>query len=177
MSGNDVWVFGYASLMWRPGFDHLDIVPARLFGYHRALCVYSFLYRGTPDNPGLVAGLLPGGSCQGKAIRVAGNNWDVVRSYLHEREMIYNVYIPKWMKARVKGRMTPVYGFIANPNHEQYAGYLSEDETARLIATGNGQQGSGLEYVENTVNHLLELGIDDRGLRRIHQLATTTKLP
>jgi len=161
--------------MWRPGFDYLEITPARLFGYHRALCVYSFLYRGTRENPGLVAGLLPGGSCRGMAIRVEAGKWESVRDYLHEREMIYNVYIPKWMKARVKGRMTEVYGFVANPAHEQFAGQLSERKTAQLIAAGMGQQGSGLEYLENTVRHLEELGIKDRGLARIYRLASDIK--
>ena len=78
---NDVWVFGYASLMWRPDFNHLEAQPARLFGYHRALCVYSYLYRGTRENPGLVAGLLPGGFCRGVAFRVAAQEWPQVHRF------------------------------------------------------------------------------------------------
>lgn len=171
MAGKDVWVFGYASLMWRPGFEYQDIQPAQLFGYHRALCVYSYIYRGTRENPGLVAGLLPGGSCRGMAIKVAASNWDRVHDYLLEREMVYNVYIPKWMKGRVNGKIIPMYGFVANPDHEQFAGHLSNQKAAELIAHGHGQEGSGLEYLTNTIDHLGELGIKDRVLSQIYELA------
>jgi glutathione-specific gamma-glutamylcyclotransferase len=163
----DVWVFGYASLMWSTGFAHQAVEPARVFGYHRALCVYSHVYRGSPEKPGLVAGLLPGGSCRGLAFRVASADWTGVRDYLHAREMIYGVYVPRWVKARVGATQADVYTFIANPAHAQYAGRLEEPEIARIVAGGIGQSGSGVDYLANTVSRLVELGIRDRALERV----------
>ncbi len=169
---DDVWVFGYASLMWKPDFAHIESQPARLFGYHRALCVYSFLYRGTPEKPGLVAGLVPGGSCRGVAFRVAAKHWDKVHQKLHDREMVYDVYIPKWMQADINGNRQQVFGYIANPKNKQFAGNLSNAEIAHLIAAGKGTSGTGIEYLENTLQHLEELGIEDQKLKTILRLAT-----
>ena len=123
---NPKWVFGYASLMWDPGFDHEGMEPALVYGYHRALCVYSFLYRGSREKPGLVAGLLPGGSCRGMAFKVAAKNWVEVEKYLDDREMVYGVYAPSWMHAEIAGKREKIYGFVANPAHEQFAGNLSD---------------------------------------------------
>ena len=169
---NDVWVFGYASLMWRPDFNHLEAQPARLFGYHRALCVYSYLYRGTRENPGLVAGLLPGGFCRGVAFRVAAQEWPQVHWLLDDREMVYDVYIPKWMQAEIRGQRQQVYGYIANPDNEQFAGNLTDEVTARLIAIGSGTSGSGIEYLDNTLKHLHKLGIRDQNLEKINKLVS-----
>lgn len=166
-ANGDVWVFGYASLMWSTGFSHQSAEPARIFGYHRALCVYSHVYRGSPEKPGLVAGLLPGGSCRGLAFCVARDDWPEVRDYLHAREMIYGVYVPRWVNARVGTVKTQVYTFVANPKHTQYAGRLAESEIARLIGNGVGQSGSGIDYLNNTVQRLTELGIRDRTLERV----------
>jgi cation transport protein ChaC len=167
---NDIWVFGYGSLLWNPGFEYRDVTPARVQGYHRALCVYSHVYRGSRERPGLVCGLLPGGSCRGLAFRVAGENWENVRNYLHAREMIYNVYVPKWVNARLGPNLVEidtVYTFVANARHDQYAGRLSVEETARLIRNGYGTSGSGLDYLTNTVTRLADLGIRDKALERV----------
>ena len=172
-TGAAVWVFGYASLIWRPGFTFQEVRPAYLFGYHRAMCVYSLVYRGSREHPGLVAGLLPGGSCHGQAFKVTGADWPAVKQYLYDREMIYEVYIPKWLKARIDGRRQTVYGFVANPFHDQFAGQLTPETAARLISQGRGEHGSGLEYLENTVDHLRHLGITDHRLGRILKLAKT----
>jgi len=169
---NDVWVFSYASLMWRPDFNHLEAQPARLFGYHRALCVYSYLYRGTRENPGLVAGLLPGGFCRGVAFRVAAQEWPQVHRLLVDREMVYDVYIPKWMQAEIRGQRQQVYGYIANPDNEQFAGNLTDEVTARLIAIGSGTSGSGIEYLDTALKHLHKLGIRDQNLEKINKLVS-----
>jgi cation transport protein ChaC len=166
----DVWVFGYGSLLWHTGFDYRDVTPARVQGYHRALCIYSHVYRGSKERPGLVCGLLPGGSCRGLAFRVAAADWDDVRAYLHEREMIYDVYVPKWVNARLGAGLNEidrVYTFVANARHGQYAGRLAMEETASLIRHGHGTSGSGLDYLANTVARLAELGIRDKALERV----------
>jgi cation transport protein ChaC len=167
----DVWVFGYASLMWNPDFDHIDAKPAHLFGYHRALCVYSYLYRGTHKEPGIVAGLLPGGSCKGVAFRVAGKNWDRVHHELNLREMVYEVYTPKSMQADIEGHRQGVFGYIANPDSGQYAGSLNVKEITKLIKKGIGTNGTCIEYLENTVQHMTELGINNRKLKCIIEAA------
>src|SRR3954469_3044124 len=92
LSRTDLWVFGYGSLMWRPGFDFVEQVPARLIGEHRALCVYSFDHRGTPEKPGLVLGLDRGGACRGVAFRVAADRREATIAYLRAREQTTNVY-------------------------------------------------------------------------------------
>ena len=174
VTSEDVWVFGYASLLWSTGFAHLGVAPARIFGYHRALCVYSHVYRGSPEAPGLVAGLLPGGSCRGLAFRVSGAAWPEVRDYLHAREMIYGVYVPRWVNARIdlaQPELASVYTFVANPDHAQYAGRLEEADIARLIRGGTGSSGSGLDYLANTVTRLAELGIRDRSFERVLAVA------
>ena len=107
---------------------------------------------------------------------MSAENWDDVRAYLHEREMIYDVYVPKWINARLGPKLTEidkVYTFVANARHDQYAGRLSVEETARLIRHGHGTSGSGLEYLTNTVTRLAELCIRDRALERVLIAATT----
>ena len=101
----DIWVFGYGSLMWRPNFPHRDFQPALLRGYHRALCVYSNRYRGTDECPGLVLGLDRGGSCRGRAMRVAGSDVDAVIAYLDRREMVNKVYTPRWLPVQLTKRL------------------------------------------------------------------------
>ena len=92
LSKGDLWVFGYGSLMWRPGFEFIEQVPARLIGEHRALCVYSFVHRGTPEKPGLVLGLDRGGACRGIAFRVAAKHAPHTVAYLRAREQVTTVY-------------------------------------------------------------------------------------
>ena len=117
-----------------------------------------------------MAGLLPGGSCRGVAFRVAADQWQQVHQLLDEREMIYDVYIPKWMQAEINGQRRRVFGYIANPNNDQFAGNLSDEVTAKLIAGGQGTSGSGLEYLDNTLRHLQQLGIRDHKLEKIKKL-------
>lgn len=170
----DVWVFGYGSLLWNTGFEYVEVRPANVHGYRRALCIYSHVYRGSRERPGLVCGLLAGGSCRGLAFRVAAESWNGVRAYLHEREMIYDVYIPRWVKAHLEshpGETAQVYTFVANPKHPQYAGRLDPDRTAALIRDGHGTSGSGIDYLSNTVTRLAELGIHDRALEKVLALA------
>lgn len=167
MSRGDFWVFGYASLIWNPGFGFKESAPAHLYGYHRDLCVYSFHYRGTHEDPGLVCGLLPGGSCRGVAYGVAGADRAAVIGYLDDREMIYGVYVPKWLNVHVGARAVPAYTYVANPAHPQFAGTLPPERAAALVAAGHGKSGSGIEYLDNTLSHLDAQGIHDRRLHGV----------
>ncbi|MEE8545962.1 MAG: gamma-glutamylcyclotransferase [Alphaproteobacteria bacterium] len=165
------WVFGYGSLMWRPGFDHLEMHPATLHGYHRAFCIYSWRYRGTRARPGLVLGLDRGGSCRGRAYRVADDKADAVRRYLDDREMEYEVY--RQLMCRVgldDGRRVAALCHVVNRSCHQYTGRLSEQRTVALIRQGRGIMGSCGEYLANTVRHLDEMGIGDGPLHRLEAL-------
>ncbi len=170
----DIWVFGYGSLMWRPNFPHTETQPALLRGYHRALCIYSTEYRGTRERPGLVPGLDRGGSCRGRAFKVAGKDAQEVIAYLHEREMTNRVYRPKWLPVTVPSGKVSAYAFLADRKHKRYISRLSETDAVRLILQGRGKMGTCLDYVQNLVCHLDELGIPDGPLHRLVRLAEDT---
>ncbi len=168
----DFWVFGYGSLMWDPGFAYAEVAPARIYGFHRRLCVLSTIYRGTPEKPGLVLGLERGGSCTGRAFRVRTQHLNETLAYLDEREQLTKVYCPHIAATRLSDeRIVQGYTFVVRHEHEQYAGKLSLDEQARLIAQGVGKRGSSLDYMINTIKHMNELGIKDTPLHRILEKA------
>src|SRR5215468_4131183 len=123
-SEGDLWVFGYGSLMWRPGFEFTERVPARLIGEHRALCVYSFVHRGTPERPGLVLGLDHGGTCRGVAYRAKGRARAATLAYLREREQVTNVYVERVrpvILADHAERRVPAVCYMVDRSHPQYA--------------------------------------------------------
>jgi len=166
----DIWVFGYGSLMWSPGFEFEEIQLAELKGYHRDLCILSYVFRGTPEIPGLVMGLNPGGTCVGRAIRVSAKNKTKTIQYLHEREMINNVYEPCWRDIILEdGQTVSAYVFVAVKDHGQYVGHFSTNDKVKYVLQGHGQGGSSLEYLENTCTHLRELNIQDDTLEAILQ--------
>jgi len=168
----DTWIFGYGSLMWRPGFSYLEVQPALLKGYHRALCVSSTEYRGTIEKPGLVLGLDRGGSCKGRAFLVAAADIKEVMEYLHDREMVTNVYKPKFLNVRFDdGRTVAAYNYIVRRDHRQYTGKLSVIEAVRLVRQGIGPNGTALEYLSNTLEHLDEMGIAEGRLHEIYAAA------
>src|SRR5215813_15409220 len=130
-SKGDLWVFGYGSLMWRPGFEYLEKVPARLIGEHRALCVYSFDHRGTPERPGLVLGLDRGGACRGIAYRVAASARAATIAYLREREQVTMIYRECTRRVWLKGepeRSVSALCYMVDRSHPQYAGRLSLEQ-------------------------------------------------
>lgn len=174
-SGHDLWVFGYGSLMWRPGFDFIEQVPARLIGEHRALCVYSFDHRGTPERPGLVLGLDRGGACRGLAFRVAAEKRDATVAYLREREQTTNVYREVMRSVWLddgSGRRVSALAFVVDRGHVQYAGKLTLADQLRHVRQGHGRSGINTDYVIATVAAIEQLGFRDRGL---HQLAEMLK--
>jgi cation transport protein ChaC len=161
----DLWVFGYGSLMWRPGFDHVERVPATLHGYHRALCVASVHHRGTPEQPGLVLGLDRGGACRGVAFRVAPERGAETLAYLREREQVTMVYRETWHRLRlIDGRQVRGVAYTVDRNHTQYAPRLSHAELLRRVRDSVGISGANPDYVHNTHAHLKELGIRDATL-------------
>src|ERR1700740_911619 len=127
-SKGDLWVFGYGSLMWRPGFEFIEQVPARLIGEHRALCVYSFVHRGTPEKPGLVLGLDRGGACRGIAFRVAADKRAATVAYLRAREPVTSVYREAmrsvWLEDKARRRVSAL-AYVVDRGHVQCAGRLT----------------------------------------------------
>jgi cation transport protein ChaC len=164
-------VFGYGSLMWEPGFRPDQRSLARVHGYHRRFCVYSHRYRGTPDRPGLVLGLDHGGSCHGLAFRIPPERLEAVLGYLWRREMLTRVYRPTILSARLdSGRPVRALAFVVDRWHRQYAGGLTPLQTAALVLQGHGGRGPCRDYLANTLAHLSELGLEDRGLKQLDSL-------
>ena len=160
LPNGDLWVFGYGSLMWKPGFEALDRRSARLFGYHRDLCIWSWVHRGTRERPGLVLGLDRGGSCVGVAYRVAAAAKSSVMRYLYDRELVTNVYLPAVVAVRLDGgRHVRALAFVVDRDHEQYAGRLSADEAAATVRGAQGRGGHNVDYVLNTHHSLVRLGL------------------
>lgn len=165
------WVFGYGSLIWRPGFAFTHAERALMRGVHRRLCITSHIHRGTPERPGLVFGLERGGSCVGMAFKVAGENWTEVREYLRAREQVTGVYREAERFVRLaSGEIVPTLVFVADPGHKQYAGRLSIEEQLDIVRDAHGQSGPNADYVVNTANHLAEMGIFD------HRILTLSRL-
>lgn len=168
---DDFWVFGYGSLMWRPGFAHVETMKGRLFGYRRALCVRSHVHRGTPEKPGLVLGLDRGGSCLGLVFRVPGDLREEVVTYLRSRELVTNVYLERQLPVRLAdGRQVEALTYVVDRSHAQYAGRMDMAHAAETVAASHGQSGPNNEYVLNTVEHLEALGIQDHWLKGVAKL-------
>jgi cation transport protein ChaC len=169
----DLWVFGYGSLMWRPGFPYVERVPARIAGLHRALCVYSFVHRGRSEQPGLVLGLDRGGACRGIGYRVAADHRADTIAYLRAREQVTNVYVESLRSiALTDGRRARALVYVVDRAHPQYAGTLSIEEQLRFVRQGHGQSGPNAEYVLSTVAEIEAQGFRDHGL---HALAERLK--
>ncbi|MFZ2870808.1 gamma-glutamylcyclotransferase [Zavarzinia sp.] len=165
----DLFVFGYGSLIWRPGFSHVDCRPATLHGYHRAFCIYSHHYRGTCEKPGLVLGLDRGGSCRGVVFRVAAAEREATLAYLRERELVTNVYIEKFLPVRTDSGTHPAVTYVADRAHEQYAGGLGFEQQARMIAGAEGIAGRNRDYLAATVDEITRLGLGDGTLHRLRR--------
>jgi len=172
-SDGELWVFGYGSLMWEPGFAPTAVEPARLDGWHRAMCVWTALARGTPACPGLSLGLMPGGSCQGLALRIADASAGAALDRLWQREMWTDVYRPFWSSATAGGREIAVLAFVANPESRQFAGALPPTKTVEHIALAHGQRGPCRDYLYQTVEKLQALGISDRDLEALTDAVTS----
>lgn len=158
------WIFGYGSLMWRPGFFHLEQHPARLHGYHRAACIYSRHHRGTDDVPGLVLGLDKGGYCDGIAFKIDIKHRTQVIEYLHERELIGYAYTPLTTDVELPHMTVPAYTFVADPTHPHYAGSLDTETAASIIMRAQGLSGLNRDYLISTVEKLGQEGVAEPAL-------------
>ena len=171
-SDGDLWVFGYGSLMWRPGFDFVEQAPARLIGEHRALCVFSWDHRGTPEKPGLVLGLDRGGACRGIAFKVEAAKRAATIAYLREREQTTGVYHEVmrsvWLDNNARERVSAL-AYVVDRGHVQYAGRLSLAEQLHFVKQGHGRSGANRDYVLSTVKAIEAEGFSDP---QLHQLAT-----
>ena len=167
---DDLWVFGYGSLIWKPDFEFAERRPARVHGWHRALKMWSRINRGTPERPGLVFGLLSGGSCQGMVFRIPRQSGREVLTRLWGREMITGVYDPKWLICHTSHGPVRALAFTLSRQSPSHTGTLTEDEYRRIFAQATGIYGTTLEYAHKTLEELRRMKIRDRALERLLKL-------
>jgi cation transport protein ChaC len=171
-----LWVFAYGSLMWDPGFPFDHCAPAVLKGYRRAFCVLSKSHRGTPERPGLVLGLAPGGTCRGIVYRATPGREAEVQAYLFERERRrYEVYRETRLRVRHGSGAVLAQTYIADPAAPDFVGELPEEEVARRIIAAHGERGPNFVYLERTIGQLKTLGIREPGLERVHAIASALR--
>jgi len=180
MAQSPLWVFGYGSLLWNPGFDVAEARLARLGGYHRSFCMRSIHHRGSVQDPGLVLALdeAAEASCTGLALRAADGSEEETLAYLRERELISSAYLEKVLSLRlVGGPEISAVVYVIDPDHVQYCGNLPLEEQAGIIARAVGDRGPNTDYLFNTADHLDELGIADKEMAwltaRVRQLIST----
>lgn len=164
---SDLWIFGYASLIWRPEFDFAERRPARVHGWHRALKMWSRINRGTPECPGLVFGMLSGGSCQGMVFRIPKHEGHETLARLWKREMVMAVYDPKFLVCHTTHGPVRALAFTLSRKSPSHTGLLSEEEYRRIFASATGIYGTTLDYVQATLDELTRHKIRDRGLERL----------
>lgn len=163
------WVFAYGSLIWDPGFEPVESRPARVDGWHRAFCIASVKWRGTPEAPGVVLGLDAGGHCDGVALRIAAHERERVLAGILEREMVLSVYRPLVVEARLAGspvRRVQALAFVADRGHAQYC-RLDDDALRRRLRECRGLRGPNRDYALNTLAALASRGIHDEALARL----------
>jgi len=163
----DLWVFGYASLIWRPDFDVAEQRLARVHGWHRALKMWSRVNRGTPERPGLVFALLSGGSCQGAALRVPHRHGEDVLHRLWEREMVTGVYDPRWLRCATDRGPVEALAFTLSRRSPNFTGELEADRYREIFRDASGRYGSTRDYADQTLHCLRQHGIEDTALLRL----------
>jgi len=159
--GEDIWLFGYGSLMWNPAIHHVERKPARLHGYHRKFCLWTTMGRGTEERPGLMLALQPGGSCKGFAYRVAADIADEELSVVWNREMVSGAYVPRILNLETADGPIRAITFVINQHHDRYAGKLDIETIVQAIAHAEGTIGLCRDYLFSTVEHMDDLGMGD----------------
>jgi len=172
-----VWVFGYGSLIWNQIFHHDQNVRGTLYGYRRKFCLKTQLSRGTPEQPGLLLGLEPGGSCSGIAYRLCGDSLLEDLTLLWRREMVTGAYSPRWISLKTNGEPITALAFVMNRQYVHYASGLSDEETARVLAVAKGPIGSCAEYLFNTHEGLIQNKIQDRHMNNLVSLVKKIQQP
>ena len=167
---SDLWIFAYASLIWRPELDFSEQRFATLHGYHRALKMWSHVNRGTPALPGLVFGLLPGGCCKGVAFRLPQERVADSLPALWDREMPNGVYDPKWLRCRTAQGDLRALAFTLSKRSPSHTGVLSEDHYRQIFSSSCGRYGSTRDYAQLTYDKLRTLGIHDPALGKLLSL-------
>ena len=170
--GQDLWVFGYASLIWRPEFDAAEAHLTRVHGWHRALKMWSRINRGSPERPGLVFALLRGGSCRGMVYRVQASAAQEVLAQLWAREMPMSVYEPRWLHCPTLRGQVRALAFTLPADSPSHTGHLSEAHLREIFRHAVGRFGSTRDYAEQTLQALREIGIEDRALAHLIRIAT-----
>ena len=161
----DLWVFGYGSLMWRPGFACAHRCKAMLRGWRRSLCIYSHVYRGSPEKPGLVLGLDRGGACAGVVFQVAAALREPTIRYLRDREQVTSVYLERTVSITLEsGERVEALTYVADRLHGQYAGRLDRETMLAIVRAGHGRSGDNAAYVIETRDHLAAIGVHDSAL-------------
>lgn len=173
----DIWVFGYASLIWKPEFPFAEKRLARVFGWHRALRMWSRVYRGTPECPGLVCGLFQGGSCQGVVFRVLARHQHHVWEALWQREMLNATYDPRWLRCQTAQGPVTALAFTLHHRSPQHTGRLSDAQYLEVLGRAKGRFGSSLEYARATVEELRRHQIHDHSMERLVRLAQRLQPP
>ena len=175
-----LWVFGYASLLWNPGFPVAEQRLATLHGYHRSFCMRSIHHRGTEDAPGLVLALdlEEGATCHGLALRVEDGAEDDTIAYLRDRELVSSAYLERLVPLAFEdGATVTALAYVIDPDHVQYAAHLTLEEQAQIITRAVGGRGPNPEYLWNTSEHLNTLGVEDADLdwlsKRVRALSKT----
>jgi cation transport protein ChaC len=161
-----LWVFGYGSLLWDPGFEPAEICPARLHGWHRSFSMISIHYRGTAEVPGLVLALdeRAGAVCDGLAMRVRDEEAETVLAALRARELVSDAYLERHFEViGPEERALDVVTYVIDPEGPQYCD-LALEEQAQMIAEAVGARGPNRDYLENTHAHLCSLGVEDPDL-------------
>jgi cation transport protein ChaC len=167
---DDLWVFGYGSLIWRPDFEFEEHRPARVHGWHRALKMWSRINRGTPDRPGLVFGLLSGGCCRGVVFRIARDHGGATLARLWSREMTTAVYDPRWLSAHTPQGQVRALAFTLSRRSPNHTGELSAEEYRAIFAAASGIYGTTHDYAHRTLEELRRHDIQDRNLEKLLRL-------
>ena len=168
---DDLWLFGYGSLIWRQEFDAVESRPARVHGWHRALKMWSSVNRGTPERPGLVFGMLSGGCCRGMVFRIPRHDGREVLARLWAREMISAVYDPRWLTCHTAQGPVSALAFTLSRKSPNHTGELSEEQYRAIFAEATGIYGTTLDYADRTLEELRRLNIRDRRLEQLLKLA------